>query len=279
MTLDALWRDPRIQAAEWTAGEWSQITEVICGMARIDQLRSPETEIPNSQVEQILALADRARHGEPLGYLLGQVDFDGLRLTVTPDVLIPRPDTEVLLHAALAQMRRDNAQSVLDLCTGSGALALALKARCPSVSVTGSDLSPAAIAVARDNGDRLALRVNWRVADVFDGLGQFDLIVSNPPYIDWDDDRVEPSVRDYEPKLALFADAGGLAVIMRILERASCHLRSGGVLLLEHGPEQHGRIATAARKLGWEILACVPDLAGRDRVTTMRVAHAVDDGR
>lgn len=274
MNLEVLRQDPRVRAADWTVREWSQIVQAVCGLSHMDQLLSPQSALSNSQVEQVLALAERAQDGEPLGYLLGWTYFDALRLTLTPDVLIPRPDTEVLLHAALAQMQSIKPQSVLDVCTGSGALALALKARCPDLSVTGADISPNAIDVARANGDHLSLSVNWVVTDLFEGLGQFDLIVCNPPYIDPNDDRVEPSVRDYEPALALFAEKEGLAVIERILERASCHLQFGGVLLLEHGPEQHGRIATTARKLGWDVLACVPDLAGRDRVTTMR---AVDD--
>jgi release factor glutamine methyltransferase len=277
MTLEELRQDPRVRAADWTVREWSQVVEAICGLSHMDQLLSPQSAISNSQVEQVLALAVRAQDGEPLGYLLGWTYFDALRLMLTPDVLIPRPDTEVLLHAALAQMQSTNAQSVLDLCTGSGALALALKARCPGLSVTGADISAKAIDVARANGDHLSLSVHWVVTDLFDGLGQFDLIICNPPYIDPNDDRVEPSVRDYEPALALFAETEGLAVIVRILEQASRHLRSTGVLLLEHGPEQHGRIATAARKLDWDVLGCVPDLAGRDRVTMMRGVHAVDD--
>lgn len=273
MTLEELRQDPQVRMADWTSREWSQIVEVICGLSQVDQLIAPRSVLSDSQVDQVFALAERAAAGEPLGYVLGRAYFDGLCLMLTPDVLIPRPDTEVLLLAALAQVQLTNAQSVLDLCTGSGALALALKARCPNLSITGSDISAKAIDVARANGDRLSLSVDWIVADLFEGLGQFDLIACNPPYIDPNDDRVESSVRNYEPELALFAEKEGLAVIVQILERASSHLRSGGVLLLEHGPEQHGRIATTARKLGWDVLACVPDLAGRDRVTMMRAVH------
>jgi len=270
MKIDALWRDPRIQAAGWTPSEWNQVLESAVNVSRLDRIREPERILSEIEISAIFTLAERASQGEPLGYILEHAHFDGLLLSVSPDVLIPRPDTEVLLQAALQCVAVDVPGHLLDVCTGSGALALAFKTHHPSWRVVGSDIAPEAIAVARRNGDRLGVSVEWVVTDLCDGLGQFDVIIANPPYIAIDDTRVELSVSTYEPALALFADNEGLAVIERLLKEARSHLRPEGRLLIEHGPEQHGRIASAARKLGWLEIECRPDLAGRDRVTTMR---------
>ncbi len=276
MKLSALRYDPRIQDASWTRGEWNQVVEAVLSMTPVAQILHAERELTASEEDAMVAVAARTAAGEPLGYVLGQVNFSGLCIQVTPDVLIPRPDTEILLEATIAALGEGNG-SMLDLCTGSGAVALAVKARCPNAQVTGSDVSEKAIRVAKANGLRLGLPVHWVVADVCQGLGVFDLIATNPPYISRDDTRVDRSVSQYEPPLALYADAEGLSVIFDVLRSASAHLVPNGTLLIEHGPEQHGRIAKAARKLGWRSITCLKDLAGRDRVTTMRASDACDD--
>lgn len=237
-------------------------------------LAHPEERILDCEAtDRYEAYVTRRAHGEPVGYVLGEKEFWSLPLEVTPDVLIPRPETELVVELALARMPSESALRVLDLATGSGAIALAIAHERPQATVLGTDVSAAAICVARRNALRLPLgNVEFAVGSWFAPVAgrRFDLIVSNPPYIAADDARVEPGVRRFEPHDALFSGPDGLDALRTITAAAGKHLSAGGWLILEHGDRQ----GTAARELlsaaGFDDVATHCDLAGLDRCTVGR---------
>ena len=213
------------------------------------------------------AIAARARR-QPVSQIIGHRDFFGRSFRVTPDVLDPRPETEVLVLAALAQPFA----RVLDLGTGSGCILLTLLAERPDATGLGTDLSPAALEVARGNGHRLGLagRAEFWASDWFDGVAlRFDLIVTNPPYIAADEMALlSPEVRDWEPHLALTPGGDGLAAYRRVAAGALVHLAPGGRLIAEVGASQGGAVAALWRGAGLAEVAILPDLDGRDRVVS-----------
>jgi len=213
----------------------------------------------------------RLADGEPLAYLLGQQDFHGLTLQVSPAVLVPRPDTEVLvdwaldtLNGALAHLP---APRVIDLGTGSGAIALAVKQACPRAVVHALDASPEALAVARGNGEQLGLAVHWLHSHWWQGVAgePFDLVLSNPPYIPGDD----PHLADlaHEPRMALTPEGDGLAAYREIVAGCDTWLATGGWLLLEHGYDQGDSVPALLRAAGLQNVRLQLDLAGRARCT------------
>lgn len=216
------------------------------------------------------ALARRAA-GEPLAYLLGAKDFFGLTLQVGPSVLIPRPDTETLVAWAIEILQPRTAAApspfVLDLGTGSGAIALALKRSRSDARVVATDKSEAALALARANGHRLGLAVEWRLGDwwVPAEHDRFDLVLSNPPYIAADDPHLE-ALR-HEPAAALVSGADGLSALRLIIAAAPSHLLSNAWLIVEHGYEQAPAVRTLFNSAGFEGVSTRTDLAGQPRCT------------
>ncbi|RZL07979.1 MAG: peptide chain release factor N(5)-glutamine methyltransferase, partial [Rubrivivax sp.] len=212
-------------------------------------------------------LAARRAQGEPIAYLLGQKEFFGLTLNVGPGVLVPRPDTETLVEWALELIPPGQPWRVLDLGTGSGAIALALQSRRPKALVTAVDASPAALAIARANAERLRLPVRFLQGSWLTPLADevFDLIVSNPPYIAEGDAHL-PALR-FEPIEALTAGPDGLADLRDIVVQARRHLTPGGWLLLEHGYDQAIAVQGLFAQGGWRHVASRQDLAGHDRCT------------
>lgn len=223
---------------------------------------------------QWAGLLTRRAAGEPVAYLTGQREFHGLMLRVTPDVLDPRPDTEVLVDWALALARAGALPGmpphVVDLGCGSGAIALALVAGLPGARVTAVDASPAALDVARDNGARLQLAVDWRLGHWLQPLDgeTVDLIVSNPPYIAADD--VHLDALRAEPRSALVGGTDGLRDLREIVRTAPGRLKPGGWLLLEHGYDQGSVVAQWLQEAGWEAVDQRCDLAGHVRCTGAR---------
>jgi len=210
----------------------------------------------------------RLATGEPLAHLTGWQPFHGLMLQVTPATLIPRPDTETLVDWALELLAALPGQpSVVDLGTGSGAIALAIKAACPRAQVTAVDFSAAALAVARANGEHLALSVDWRHGSWFEPLAgqRFDLIVSNPPYIAGDDPHL-PALR-HEPLTALTPGGDGLADLRSLIDAAPQHLNAGGWLLLEHGWDQADAVAQHLAVSNFGDISLRRDLGGRARAS------------
>ena len=209
----------------------------------------------------------RRQDGEPVAYILGERGFWNLDLEVTPDVLIPRPDTETLVAAALPLIAPG--ARVLDIGTGCGAVALAIAAERPRASVTATDIDPACIALCRRNARRLGLSVATRIADCFGGIGgRFDVIVGNPPYVDDDDPRLDEGDLRFEPRRALRGGPnGGLDIISRLVGEAPDHLLPGGWLCLEHGYDQERALARAFRARGFGRVRCHRDIGNRPRVS------------
>lgn len=226
------------------------------------------------QADVFSALLQRRLRGEPIAYILGEREFYGLNLTVTPDVLIPRPDTETLVEAALARIPQSKPCRVLDLGTGSGAIAIAIAAQCPQAHVMGIDRSVGAVQVASENARRLQIgNIEFKVSDWFSAVGdaQFDMIVSNPPYIAAGDPHLSQGDLRFEPPTALASGADGLEDIRHLASEAPQYLASGGWLMLEHGYDQAARVAQLLVGAGLAEVASVADLSGIMRVTLGRM--------
>ncbi len=214
---------------------------------------------------------ERRAAGEPLAYLLGEKEFHGLMLEVTPDVLVPRPETELLVDWALElSPTLGEAPRILDLGTGSGAIALAIKRARPRAQLTATDASRAALAVARRNADRHALDVEWIEVSWWQGLEarRFDLVVANPPYVR-EDDPALPALR-HEPRSALASGHDGLEALRAIVAGIDRSLRAGGWLLLEHGFDQAEAVRALMAAAGLDDIELRRDLAGHPRATGAR---------
>ncbi|HEX3729126.1 MAG TPA: peptide chain release factor N(5)-glutamine methyltransferase, partial [Opitutaceae bacterium] len=231
------------------------------GLKRMQLYLQFERLLAEPELEKIRPLVRRRGKREPLQHIIGEVDFGGLRLKSDRRALIPRPETELLVETILARLPTPPAR-VLDLGTGSGAIALALARAWPAAEVVAVDASEEALALARENAAAtgLAERVTLLASRWFEHLpeGRFDLIASNPPYL-------SAEVRDFEPAQALVAGEGGLADLRLILREAPARLAPGGLLALETGPDQHAELLALAAAAGLAGAESVRDLAGRDR--------------
>lgn len=213
-------------------------------------------------------LAARSRH-VPLQHLTGEQEFMGYPFLVNEHVLIPRQDTECLVEAAVKEIKKKSGNiAILDLCTGSGCIAVSLKKLLPKSHVTASDLSAEALAVAKENAGRLQADISFLQGDLFVPVtGKFDLIVSNPPYIEAEViETLMPEVRDHEPRQALCGGADGLDFYRRIAKEAPAYLKPGGALYLEIGCEQGEAVMALLLENGFEKVSCLQDLAGLDRI-------------
>jgi release factor glutamine methyltransferase len=247
------------------------------GRSRAWLLANPGERVLDCEAtDRYEAFVTRRRQGEPVAYLLGEKEFWSLPLRVQPGVLVPRPETELLVERALAHFPAGADFAALDLATGSGAVALAIAHERPRCRMTATDIAPVAVATARENAGRLGLADR---VEVLQGpwhepvAGRcFDLIVSNPPYIASDDPRVEPGVRRYEPAAALFSGPTGLEALQAIVADAPRHLRRGGWLIVEHGDLQGGAVRELFERAHFAGVCTHRDLAGRDRCTEGRSA-------
>lgn len=241
----------------------------VTGLTHAQLITRGEHRLDDDQAARFEALVARRAAGEPVAYLIGRREFHGLDLQVTPAVLIPRPDTELLVDLALQHLASLSAPTVLDLGTGSGAVALAIKHGCPAAGVTAVDASNAALAVARDNGARLGLAVEWLEGDWFGAVGgrHFDVIVGNPPYVADGDPHLAQGDPRFEPRQALAAGSDGLDELRRIVAAAPAHLEPGGWLWLEHGYDQAAAVRALCRATGLTAVASWRDLAGIERVS------------
>lgn len=219
-------------------------------------------------------MAERRAAGEPLQYILGSAHFRGLRLVVQPDVLIPRPETELLVERALTRLPKDGV--VVDIGTGCGAIALSIAYERPDVKVLATEVSEPALACARLNAGIIGLDVDFHMGDLFAALpdelrGKLDLVVANPPYVaDSDRHLLTPDIIEHEPHVALFAGADGLDVTRRLVADARGWLKPGGWLVFEISEFSGPPVRELLTSWGYADAAIHPDLGGRDRMAEGR---------
>ena len=249
-------------------------------------LNIPRSEVANlkfvwsNDFEKMLALAKERSTGKPLQQVFGYTDFYGMKINVNSDVLCPRPETEYLVEEVSRLIKQDNLQAVLDLCTGSGAIALVVKRDNPNVAVTASDISEKALMVAKQNAEQNNLHVDFVVSNLFDNInGEFDLIVSNPPYIKTDViGMLDPEVRFFEPTFALDGGMDGLDFYRKIVENAKNHLKIGGILAFEIGFDQKEsvtEILTNCKTAVFEDIRCLQDLEKNDRMIFAKLSSKI----
>lgn len=262
-----------------TVGQWlrdldhdSRLEGELLLAERLNRTRSQilaysETPLSAHELDDLQQSLARVQAGEPLAYLLGSREFWGLEFEVNPDVLIPRPETELLVE--LVAQSAPAGASVLELGTGSGAIAIALASERTDLVITATDISAAAIAVAERNACRLAASVTFIKSGWFDAIsGRFDVIVSNPPYIREDDPHL-PALH-HEPILALVAPDNGCQALDLIASQAAAHLQPQGLLMLEHGFDQGPHVCERLTAAGFSQVQAHQDLTGHHRATSGR---------
>jgi release factor glutamine methyltransferase len=235
------------------------------GLSRAQLALERRRSVSDDERERVEALVQRRAAREPLQYVLGEWGFRRLTLKVDPRALVPRPETEVVVERCLALLAGRDRPRVLDVGTGSGAIALAIADEHPAARVVGVDASEAALALARENAARTGLELELRRHDLFAGLpqGPWELVVSNPPYVEPEElHRLEPEVRDWEPHAALVGHGATEAVARGALDV----LVPGGALVLEVAEDTARRFSALLDGLGYRNVRATPDLAGRDRV-------------
>jgi release factor glutamine methyltransferase len=231
----------------------------------------PEFELTDEQQARFGAVIERRAGREPLQHILGRQEFYGRDFRVSPDVLIPRPETEAIVELAVGFLADRPEPRFLDIGTGSGCIAVSVAAELPAARGVATDISPAALAVARENADKhgVADRVSFIESDLLGPAveGEFDLIASNPPYIPLEEFRgLEPEVREFEPRSALTDEGDGLAIIRKIITTAPHHLKPGGRLLIEIGFGQSESVSAMIDRAIWPEAAFHNDLQGIPRI-------------
>jgi release factor glutamine methyltransferase len=245
-------------------------------LGRVELYTGFERPLSEAELAACRELIARRAKREPVAYILGRWGFRGLDLDVDPRVLVPRPETELVVGRCLELVAGAAAPAMLDVGTGSGAIALALASELPEARVTACDVSEDALAVARANGERLGIDVEWVASDLFAGLGErrFDLVVSNPPYVaEGELAGLAPEVRDWEPRGATVAGRTGLEVIERLAAEARVALEPGGAVVLEVGAGQAGAAGRLLEEAGITDIGCERDHAGIERIVWGRRAE------
>lgn len=230
----------------------------------------PDYQLSATEQQQYDMLLKRYQQGEPLAYLIGEQAFHNIVLQVTPEVLIPRPETELLVEKCLALLLENQKLTIADLGTGSGAIALAIAHERPDWKIIATDASAAALKIAQENAQRLEIEnVKFYQGDWCVALPnqKFAAIISNPPYIDEHDPALDLAVKNYEPKSALIAADHGLADLKKIATQARDYLVNDGWLLLEHGYQQGKVVADFLENIGYKKVQTFHDLAGHPRMT------------
>jgi len=234
-------------------------------------LTHPEATLTPEQYSHYRVSLERRANHEPIQYIVGEQEFYGLKFTVTPDVLIPRPETEHLVEALLERVPHDQLIKIADIGTGSGAIAVAVTHALPQAQVTALDTSPAALKIAKQNAEanKVSSRIRFLESNLLEAMQteQFDAIVSNPPYIA-DSEVLEPQVSNYEPVSALYAGPTGLEIYQRLIPQAHKALKPNGWLLLEIGHGQHDAVQHLLA--AWKNVHFVSDLQGIPRVAIAR---------
>jgi release factor glutamine methyltransferase len=239
----------------------------VLGLSRVGLITASERALTIDEAARLSGLVERRLQGEPIAYIVGQREFFGLPFQVGPAVLIPRPDTELIVELALERLAPRG--RLLDMGTGSGAIAVALAHTRPDAQVTAIDVSDAALAVARANAAANGARVRFLRSDWFAALGgeTFDLVASNPPYIAAGDEHLAQGDLRFEPAGALTDHADGLSALRTIVAGAGAHLVAGGWLLLEHGYDQAAAVRQLLADAGYAEVQSWRDLGGIERVS------------
>lgn len=230
----------------------------------------PDYQLSISEEELFQQLLKQRQQGKPIAQLIGKQAFWSFELTVTPDVLIPRPETEMLVEQVLKLLPADKACKVADLGTGSGAIAIALALERPLWQITAVDISSKALAVAKENAEKLGVNsIDFQYGNWCENLTEtsYDCIVSNPPYIAVDDPALEQMVKQYEPESALISGRTGLECIEILASEAKSYLVPGGYLVLEHGYQQYQSVKSLLQQEGYSNIEVCTDYAGHLRVT------------
>ncbi len=248
------------------------LMEAFCGIDRNFYYLHNQEEMPDEQFVRYEQMTDTRCSHVPLQYLTGSQEFMGLEFEVNPHVLIPRQDTEVLVEAVLERL--EAGMQVLDLCTGSGCIAVSLKHYRPDCCVTASDVSEQALETAKENGKKNQADITWIHSDLFEKIqGSFDVIVSNPPYIPTAViETLMPEVREHEPMSALDGAEDGLYFYRKITEESVGYLKDGGFLCYEIGHDQGDSVSAIMEEAGYKKVCVIRDLAGLDRVAIGRRA-------
>ena len=276
MTVRQHLKSARDKLAELSSGRLeAEVLLAHClGSPRSLLYADPDLEVPNQRSELFQQLIERRLSGEPIAYLTGSREFWSLSLKVTPDVLIPRPETELLVELALKRIPRDGRWRIADLGTGSGAVALALASERRGCRVFGTDTSQAAIDLAGENAQRLAIEnVSFTLGSWCKPLtGRFNLIISNPPYVARNDPHLSKGDCRFEPLRALSPGEDSLAALRSIASESMGHLAPGGWLMLEHGPDQGEAVREILREREYTDIFTERDLLGHERVTGGRMS-------
>lgn len=240
----------------------------VLGEPRSHLFAHPDRELSADDAIQLTALVKRRLKYEPVAYLTGEKEFWSLSLQVSPETLVPRPETELLVEETLALVPRDSSMAILDLGTGSGAIAIAISSERPLCHIVATDISSSALTVAAANAERHELtNIVFLQGDWLEAVADqtFDIVVSNPPYIASNDAAMNKL--PHEPRNALVAGEDGLDAIRRIAADASGSLVRGGTMLVEHGADQEKAVTRILANEGWENIQCLPDLSKLPRVT------------
>lgn len=251
------------------------ITAFVLKLSREDLFLFPDGEVSKTEENQIDELLLQKASGMPLAYILGYVDFYGCRLSVNPSVLIPRVETELLLDFTLKEVEGRSLRSALDLCSGSGALGIALKKARPELDVYLVDISEKALDTARSNAKQNGVDVVCLRKDLYEGLEgipKLDLVLCNPPYIsesEWE--GLETSVKDFEPKIALSSGKTGLEIFENLSYSLPQYLNPGALVVFEIGAFQKEDIIKIFSKKPWKFICCKKDLASLDRCIFLEV--------
>lgn len=255
------------------ARESSLLVEFVAGKSRTFVVAHPEYEFDSSEIQRLAEAVRRRAAHEPFQYIVGKQEFYGLDFAVTPDVLIPRPETEMLVEKSIDLLRGLPAAGFLEIGIGSGCIAVSILKNLPNVSAVGVDISDAAIEVAAANAAAHGVndRLKLAIGDVYERLaaGKFDLIVSNPPYVPFRDlEGLQPEVREHEPHIALSDGGDGLSIVKKIIGGAPVFLKQGGWLLIEVGFSQAAEVREIVDSKIWQGLDILPDLQGIPRMVS-----------